>query len=172
MIYGKFWMRNCCFSRRIEYLRLTQNRDELPSTFLQRIMVESKDTRMSECSEAGLAMSLFAACLPDTDLNSKIKDLLLESLRKKTNPKGIEKVLAKIQALEADFNAKQVTKRKTRDNIRRVGTDNKPEIDCRVCEKRHPRGKCGYECRHCGYKGLHKSNSCLGKISTSKTEKR
>ena len=73
------------FSRRIEYLRLTQNRDELPSTFLQRIMVESKDARMSECSEAGLAMSLFAACLPDTDLNSKIKDLLLESLRKKTN---------------------------------------------------------------------------------------
>ena len=87
------------FSRRIEYLRLTQNRDELPSTFLQRIMVESKDKRMSECSEAGLAMSLFAACLPDTDLNSRIKDLLLESFRKKPNPKGIEKVLEKIQVL-------------------------------------------------------------------------
>ena len=69
------------FSRRIEYLRLTQNRDELPSTFLLRIMVESKDARMSECSEAGLAMSLFAACLPDTDLNSKIKDIAQNTVR-------------------------------------------------------------------------------------------
>ena len=49
-------------------------------------------------------------------------------MRKKTNPKGIEKVLAKIQALEADYNANQVTKRKTRDNIRRVGTDNKQRL--------------------------------------------
>ena len=85
-------------------------------------MVESK----------GLAMSLFAACLPDNDLNSKIKDLLLESLRKKPNPKGIEKVLGKIQALEADFNAKQVTKK------RRVASEDKhpvKDIDCRICEK-------------------------------------
>ena len=51
-------------------------------------MVESKDATMSECSEAGLAMSLLAACLPDTDLNSRIKDLLLESLRKKPNLKN------------------------------------------------------------------------------------
>ena len=113
---------SCChFHYSVEYLRLTQNRDELPSTFLQRIMVESKDPRMAECSEAGLAMSLFAACLPDNDLNSRIKDLLLESLRKKPNPKGIEKALGKIQALEVDFNAKQVTKKRTRDNVRRVG---------------------------------------------------
>ena len=62
-------------------------------------------------------------------------------MRKKPNPKGIDKVLGKIQALEADFNAKQVTKRRTRDNIRRVGPENKPEIDCRVCEERHQREK-------------------------------
>ena len=154
------------FSRRIEYLRLPQKRDELPSTFLQRIMVESTDARMSECSEAGLAMSLFAACLPDNDLNSRIKDLLLESLRKKPNPKGIEKVLGKIQALEADFNAKQVTKKRTRDNVRRVGSEDNPakDIACRVCEKTHQRGKCGYACRHCGYKGSHKSSSCWEKF--------
>ena len=72
--------------------------------------------------------------------------------------------MAKIQALEADFNAKQVTKRRTRDNIRRVGPENRPEIDCRVCEKRHQRGKCGYKCRHCGYKGSHKSNGCWEKF--------
>ena len=77
--------------------------------------------------------------MPDNDLNSRIKDLLLESLRKKHNQKGIEKVLGKIQALEADFNAKQVTKKRTRDNVRRVGSEDKPpvkEIDCRVCEKK------------------------------------
>ena len=117
----------------------------LPSAFLQRIMSESKDARMSECSLVGLAMSLFAACLPDTDLNSKIKDLMLETLRKKPNPKGVEKVLSKLQALEADFNVRQVTKKRNRESIRRVCSEDVKEIDCRVCEKKHPRSKCGYE---------------------------
>ena len=127
-------------------------------------MSESKDAWMSECLEAGLAMSLFAACLPDTDLNSKIKDLMLETLRKKPNPKGVEKVLSKIQALEADFNARQFTKKRNRENIRRVGSEDVKDIDYRVCEKKHHRGKCGYECRHCRFKGSHKSNSCWQKF--------
>ena len=48
VLYEKLLLSFPLFSRRIEYLRLQQHRDELPSTFLQRIMSESKDTRRED----------------------------------------------------------------------------------------------------------------------------
>ena len=47
--------------------------------------------------------------------------------------------------------------------VEREQGDPPKSINCRLCSKKHPKGKCSYSCPHCHMKGSHKKDFCWTK---------
>ena len=111
---------------------------------------QANDARISTLTEASLILHLTTAGLPHSDLNKSAKTIIIEELRQNPDQTDLNKVIAKLKGLEADHLA---TADKTA--ARQVNQ----EFMCKICNKKHARGKCSYTCKHCKRMG-HKSEVC------------
>ena len=120
-------------TRRMEFLASKPTKNETPSHFIHSLKEQAKDARISTLSESALILHLTSSGLQQSDLNKAAKAVIIEELRKNPDIAVLDSIVAKLQGLEADHLA-------TNDkiNARKVNQ----EFDCKVCKKRHAKGKC------------------------------
>ena len=103
--------------------------------------------------------------LPSDPLSEKT--WLVEAMRVEPNIETLEKAPAYIQQQESDSIASKGVQEDRKVNLVKPEDEvklPKKEILCKICQKTHPKFKCGYRCMHCTRKG-HRSESCWNEFS-------
>ena len=119
-------------TRRIGFLSMKPTKNETPSHFIHSLKEQAIDARISTLTESSLILHLTSAGLQSSELNKSAKSMIIEELRKNPDQADLDGIVTRLKGLEADHLA---TGDKTA--ARQVNQ----EFFCKVCKKRHAKGK-------------------------------
>ena len=157
-----FLENNPLVSQRIRAMKITKGKEESISDVMHRINDAYISAELDKCPVETFVLLHLLTLLPSDPLSEKVKTWLVEAMRVEPNIKTLEKASAYIQQQECDSIASKGVQEDRKVNLVKPEDEvklPKKEILCKICQKTHPKFKCGYQCMHCSRKG-HRSESC------------
>ena len=155
-------------TRRLATLRILKPKEESISEHLHRLVVEYGDSQLDDAPVQTRILLHLIGQLGSSQLEEKVKAFLIESMRVQPDITDLAATFTYINNVEGDEAARKATQGKTRVQVvlekEKENPPNPPkDRSCRLCSKKHPRGKCTYSCPHCHMKGSHKKDFCWTK---------
>lgn len=152
-------------TRRLATLRIQKPKEESISEHLHRLVVEYGDSQLDDAPVQTRILLHLIRQLGTSPTEEKVKAFLIESMRVQPDITDLAATFTYINNVEGDEAARKATQSKARVQVvvEKEQGDPPKSASCRLCSKKHPRGKCSYTCPHCHMKGSHKKDFCWTK---------